>query len=157
MSRTLTDETKQKISDTLKKLWENDEYREKMKKSLSGRIRTPMSDETKQKISLAKMGSNKGENHYNFGKKQSDETKKKMSDAHKKLWENDEYRERMKKSLSGRICGPPSDEKRKKVSEKLKEKFKYEKHSSFGKKHSEETKQKIIMAKTGMKYNKNKK
>jgi group I intron endonuclease len=56
------------------------ESKDKISKALSGRGGNPCSEETKQKISLANRGNKNG----NFGKKMSDEQRKKISETMKK-------------------------------------------------------------------------
>lgn len=53
----------------------------KLKKSIAmtGKKLGPLSEETKRKISKSKMGKNTGQKHHNYGKKMSEESKKKMS------------------------------------------------------------------------------
>ena len=75
---------------------------------------------------------NEGENHPFFGKHHSEETKKKMSEAHKGL-------------TSPRKGVTLSEETKKKMSEAKK----CEKNPFYGKTHSEETRKKISEAKKG--------
>jgi group I intron endonuclease len=66
-----TEETRKKISDGVKKSMTEDVIAQKRKEALG---RPPMSEETKKKISE----SNSGEKHPFWGKRHSDETKEKM-------------------------------------------------------------------------------
>jgi hypothetical protein len=63
-----TNETKKKISNSVKKLWENEEYRNNQIERLKNIKRKPCSDETKKKISESTMGKNKGNIPWNKGK-----------------------------------------------------------------------------------------
>jgi hypothetical protein len=92
---------------------------------LSGAIIT---DETRKKISEA----NKGENHYNYGKTQSEETKRKISEAKKgenNYFYGKSHTEETKKKISQSHEG-------KKLSEETKQKLRNlnagEKHPSYG-------------------------
>lgn len=76
-----TEETKKKISETSKERWANNEYKERVRHSMQGKIRTveqcshykrKLSEETKRKISEA-----------NKGRKFSEEARRKMSEAHR--------------------------------------------------------------------------
>ena len=71
-----------------------EETKQKISKSLYGKKRGPMLEETKQKLSAANKGkhNHKGENSPFYGKEHSEETKQKIRLAHlgkKKVW-NDE-------------------------------------------------------------------
>jgi predicted GIY-YIG superfamily endonuclease len=75
--KTLSEKTKKRVSDSVKKLWENPEYRQHMSdihKGSSNFSGKKHSIETIEKIRLAKLG-----------KKASEETREKMREAHKKL------------------------------------------------------------------------
>ena len=82
-------EVRAKISKSVKKLWENPEYRERClpsnnwKNGIPNRKGAKLSDETKEKIRQA----NSGENNPNYGKPRSKETKKKISKANAKTYE----------------------------------------------------------------------
>jgi hypothetical protein len=56
----------------------SDEVKLKMSQQRKGKKLKPMSEETKQKISISKLGKNTGEKHYLFGKHLKDETKQKI-------------------------------------------------------------------------------
>ena len=137
-----TEETKQKISKSEKKVWKNEEYKQKMvehlkgennpfygkehseetkqkiSKSLYGKKRGPMLEETKRKISAANKGkhNHKGEKNGFYGRKHSEETKQQISKTIK---------------LNGKLKG--------------------ENNPFYGKEHSEETKQKLRLAHLGKK------
>ena len=76
---TRSEETRRKLSETLKGHTVSEETRRKMSEANKGRAR---SDETRRKISE----SLKGENNPFFGKHHSEESRKKMSDAAKRRW-----------------------------------------------------------------------
>ncbi len=111
------------------------ERREKTLASMIGRKRKPFSEETKRHMSESHKGHKHSPetkeliiksllgNKYNLGKKASDETKKKRSDA-----------------LKGRI---KTKEHIIKIHETRAKNYKRENHFMYGKKHSEETKLKI--------------
>ena len=76
---TRSEETRRKLSETLKGHTVSEETRRKMSEANKGRAR---SDETRRKISE----SLKGENNPFFGQHHSEESRKKMSDAAKRRW-----------------------------------------------------------------------
>ena len=92
----------------------------------------------------------KGEAHPLYGKKLSDETKKRMSEARKGKPKSEEH----KKKISGE--GNPfygkkhSEETRKRIAELSAERAKGERNPMYGKKHSEETKKKMSETKKGV-------
>ena len=106
---------------------------------LSGTIR---SEETREKLRIAHTGKILSAEHRqkikenNLGRKHSEETKRKQSNAHK--GENS--------ILYGK---PLSEEHRKKISESLKGKMAKENHPLYGKSHSEKTKRKQSESNTG--------
>ena len=125
--RIFSDETKNKISDTLKRKKVNvgkvvSEYtREKMRQARLGKKHSP---DVIEKMSLAK----KGEKHNMFGSKKSDATKEKISAAH-----------------TG-----------KKLSLKTRNKMKLrtgDKNGFYGKKHTEEAKKRMSETKKNKKRN----
>ena len=90
----ISDETRKKISATLKGVTLSDETRKKMSESKKGHT---VNEDTRKKMSEAHKGhtvneetrkkmseSRKGENHPMYGKKHSEETRKKMSEAAKR-------------------------------------------------------------------------
>ena len=83
------DEWRKRISDIVKKQWENPEYRKKCsdakKGKPSGRLGIPHTEEAKLKMSAA----NKG-NKFHLGKPHSEATRKKISEATKRAMENPE-------------------------------------------------------------------
>ena len=125
----LTEETKQKISDS-RKGEKNPMFGKRGKDSPNyGKTKT-LSLETKQKISE----SLKGEKNPFYGKHHTDETKKKISDSVKKTLSNPAIKEKISNSLKLAF----SKSKVKKSDSK-----KGERNRNFGKHHSEETKQKL--------------
>ena len=83
---TYTEETKKKISNSVKKLWENSEYRKNHIIKTKGVKLGPRSEEIKKKISEATMGKNKGKTPWNKGKHNyriiTDEFRNKLSQLH---------------------------------------------------------------------------
>lgn len=80
-----------KIGKTAKEVWERPGYKEKMSKALKG-IQAgeknhmwgkKISEERRKNLSEAHKGIQAGENHPMYGQKHSEESRKKMSDAHK--------------------------------------------------------------------------
>lgn len=110
---------------------QSEETKKKRNEALTGRKFT---DEHKRKLSESHIGINKGENHYNYGKKLSVETKKKMSES-----QSGEKHHMFGKKLSDetrrKMCGVQSGEN----------------HHMFGKNISEETRRKMSKAKLGNK------
>ena len=93
--RTLSEEHRQKIAESLKGRTFSAETRLKMSEARKGRT---FSEETRQKLSAA----NKGENNPLFGKHHSDETRFKMSEANKgKHWWNDGISNKRSKECPG--------------------------------------------------------
>ena len=83
-------ERKTRASNTLKKLWGTDSFREMMlKKNIGNTYSKGIRMSDKQKHDLSE--SQKGENNSFYGKKHSDETKKVLSDISKSRWKNPEY------------------------------------------------------------------
>jgi len=99
----------------------------------------------------------KGKNNPFYGRKHSEETKCKMSESHRKQWQNLDYRRKVSESLKGRIF---SEEWRAKIGKAHKGRKLSEAHKrkismvQKGKKLSEMTKQKMIEARTGTKHSK---
>lgn len=153
-----TEETRKNQSELAKRLWKDEEFRQKQiefKKTLTGEKNPNYGN---HKLS--------GENHPNYGKKLSpetvekirikssnisDETRQKMSDAAKNRM-TPERIEYYRELATGRH---PNEESRRKMSESQKarwndelrkewgEKFSGENSGMFGKHHSDETKQKL--------------
>lgn len=115
----LTDEVKQKISDS--------------KKGQN------LSDETKQKISKSMKGKNCGYLNGMFGKTLSDEHIEILRKTHKGKAKSKDHREKIGKANTGNVH---SEETKKKISDSRKGKYGGEKNPFYGKKHSEESKQK---------------
>lgn len=114
-----TDETKKKISLAKVGLIHPDSVRLQMSASHKGKTLT---DEHKKNISLAKsgipiseearqnrLGKNKGEKHYNYGKARSEEVKRRISESQIGILKSDEHR----KKLSASKIGKPWSEARK--------------------------------------------
>jgi len=134
----------------------NNEYGLNLK---SGGSKCKFSEETKRKISESRKGKpswNKGlkgvQVAWNKGMSHSDETRKKISDAHKGKIVSDEFRKKMSKIHKGKKL---SDEHKKKIGEKQKgvarkkpscESRKKMSIAQTGRKHSFETKQKMSIA-----------
>lgn len=91
-----------------------------------------LSEEHKKKIS----DKVKGENHPLYGKHHSDETKKKISEAHKGKIISLDVREKISEAHKGKKI---SEEQRKKMSKRMKG----ENNPMYCKHHSEETRQKL--------------
>lgn len=134
-SKILSEETKIKISNTLKEL-----YSDPTKIPMYGR---KMSSESKQKMSIAqKKRFENPENHPMYGKHLSDEVKQKMSEARKgKNTGEDNY-------FYGHHH---SEETKRKISQTKKENYIKENHPNYGKPLTEETKQKIADSHKGKK------
>ena len=103
----------EKISATLKKLWQDSEYREHMVNVHKGRH---PSIETRAKIGAAE----KGKRNYNYGKHLTEEQRKKISMSVKALWQDPEYRARVSATHIGKPPGnkgrPLSEEQKAKIS-----------------------------------------
>ena len=128
----LSEETRRKISVSLKGKTPSEETRRKMSDSHKGKN---LSEETKQKISEVKSG----EKNPMFGKHHSEESKKKMSQNHYDCSGE-------KHPMFGK---KHSEETRRKISNSHKGLQAGEKNPMYGKHHSEETKNKISVAKKG--------
>ena len=96
------------------------------------------SEESRRKMGDAR----KGENHYLYGKSLSEETKTKMSEAHKGRTPSEESRRKMSDARKGKTH---TEETRRKISEANKDKN----HPNYGKTLSEETKRKMGDARKG--------
>jgi group I intron endonuclease len=109
------------------------EMRYKLGKGWRGKHHTP---EQIEKIRNSMIGKRAGEKHHLYGKKMSEETRKKMSESHfkrwkslelkqkqstiqKELWSDEKYRQRQHNSRIGRV----SPNKGKKMSDEFKEKI----------------------------------
>jgi hypothetical protein len=119
-----SEESKRKLSKSLKGKTKSEEHRAKMSAAQTGKKRGPHSEETKAKISAAKKGKK--------GKPLSEETKAKISAAIKGRTLSEEHKAKISASEKGKTV---SEETRTKLSAAQK-----------GKKHSEETKAKISAA-----------
>lgn len=115
--------------------WVSEETKQKLSIALKGKLLgeknplfgIPRSEEVKRKISIARKGKFSGEEHYLFGKHLSEKTKIKISEANK-----------------GHIM---SEEFCKNQSERVKGKN----HPLYGKHHTEESKKKMSESKKGVK------
>ena len=94
------------------------------------------SEETRMRMSQAHKGLCAGEKHPNYGKKASDETRRKLSESHKGLCAGEKH------PMFGKHH---SEESKKKLSKKLKG----EKNPFYGRHHSEESKQKMSKYRKG--------
>ena len=155
-----SEESKKKMSESMKGKQFSEEHKQRMSESLKGR-NSPFygkhhSEEAKQMMSESHKGiqfseehkqrmseSMKGKNNPMYGKKHSEETKRKISESKKgKIspmygkHHSEETKRKMSKKLKGRI----SCNKGKKLSEETKRKIG---EASKGRKHSEEAKRKI--------------
>lgn len=97
--------------------------------------------------SLCKSCGIKGEKHYNFGKHLSEETRKKLSIAHKKL--DKEARMRMSENRKGEKHPMFGKHHSAKTKKKISDALKGEKNPWFGKHHNDETRKKIGAANKG--------
>ena len=111
-----------------------------------------VSEETRRKQSEAR----KGENNPNYGKKMSEEQKKKISEKAKGKKQSEETKRKNSESKKGKYAGKnhpmygksPSEETRKKQSEAMKG----ENNPNYGKSPSEETRKKRSEAMKGKKW-----
>lgn len=90
----------------------SEETRQKISNSLKGR---KASEETKRKMSEAKKG-----NRYSKGKHRSEESKQKMSEAHKGKTLSEETKRKMSEARKGKKLGTHSDEWKRKISVSMK-------------------------------------
>jgi len=109
MSRRHTEETKRKISKALKGRHVPHEIRKKISKTMMGRKKGPMAEETKRKISETMKGRKR--------KPHSEETKRKISEALKGQPKSAETRKKLSEALKGQTIPL---EVRRKISETLK-------------------------------------
>lgn len=134
-----TEETKRKMSESLKGKQLSEEHKRKLSESKKGR---QFSEEHKRKISEA-----------NKGRQFSEETKRKLSEANKGRQLSEEHKRKISESCKGRQL---SEETRRKLSESAKDKQfseetrrklsaakKGENNPNYGKHHSEEHKRKM--------------
>lgn len=129
------EEYRNKIRETTKKLWENPEFREKIKEVNSNRNPAnkglKLSEDVKYKIGIM------SKQHW-----KKEEYRKKVTEGIRKSWENEERRKITRERMLGEknhFYGRKHTEETKK---KLSEFHKGNKYS-LGKKHTEETKRKI--------------
>ena len=139
--RKLSEKHRKKISEANKGKNFSEETRKKLSEAFKGRKRGPMSEEQKKKLSESSKKSQKCKESLkmlhksNIGRIRSEETKKKMSEAHQNMseetrkkmseWQkgrklSEETRKKMSESRKGKKYGAPSGETRKKISETLK-------------------------------------
>ncbi len=99
----------------------SEETREKIRKSwIKRKIEKPTSKETKEKMSLSRIGKN---NSF-YGKHHSEETKKKLKNADKKYTQTEKYKENMSKSTAGNKNGMFSRHHSAEAREKIKKSWK---------------------------------
>ena len=106
------------------------------------------SEETKRKISLK----NSGKNHPRYGKKQSEEERKKRSISNLGRKPSEESRKKMSRSQMGNknpLGCKRSDETKAKIGKALKGRKRNSPGSMLGKTHSKEAKRKISRANSG--------
>lgn len=146
-----SEETKRKISETLKSRWKDSKFREEhIQYSLDAieKTRGEVSEETRQKlsestkrlwqddafkkktsdaISKATRGTRKGKNNNMHGKHHSDETKKKISEKQKQCWFREDVRAKKIKALKERtptfLGKSHSEETKKTIGIKAHERF----------------------------------
>ena len=146
-----TEETKEKISGSLKKLWQQEGHREKVSNKIkqkysSGELIHPMlgknhSEETKNKISETLRSISHKPTEKAIELANSSESLNKRSESMKNHWETlskEEKDERMSAALKAAHENPKTEEHRRKISE-----------SCTGRKLSEETKEKIRQSNIG--------
>ena len=130
---TISEDTKRKISESVKKSW-TDERREEYSQRCSGENNPnygkPLSEETRKKISMSLLGRTlseearrkldknrpkfSGENHPMYGKHHTKETKKKMSESHKGKTFSEEHIENLRRASTGKFH---SEEVKQKISD----------------------------------------
>lgn len=88
----MSKEARRRIGNACRKRWANPEYKKKMIKELKSRKH---SKEAKRKISASLKG-----NKYRKGIPHTEQDKKKISEASKKLWKNPEYAKKILKTLN---------------------------------------------------------
>lgn len=103
---TISDETKQKISEAHKGKHHSEEHKRKISESEKGR---KLSEETRKKISEALK-----RNANNTGKHLSEEIKRKISEAHKGKSHSEEHNRKVSEALKGKHM---SEEAKRKISE----------------------------------------
>jgi hypothetical protein len=103
------------------------------------------SDETRRKMSEA----HKGENHPMYGKTLSEETRKKLSESHKGKIHSEEHRRKNSETKKGENNHNYGKIHSEKTRRKMSEAQKGENHYMYGKIHSEETKIKLSEAHKG--------
>lgn len=144
-----TEEQRESHSRMMKEFWADPDNREKMLE----RIRAAPPNETVFKKGLSPW--NKGLKtgiQANLGNKHSDETKEKISEASKRMWANEEFKERKLKELKEYLNLPESKEENSRRMKELWEDPDYRKNQSekhmgsqnhLGFTHSPETRKKI--------------
>lgn len=125
-------------------------------KSWNKGLKMPLpSQETRNKISKANKGKKLSEKQIEFlrkintGKKHSEETKKKMALSRKNRITKPETRLKMSLSRKGKKGKSPSQETRDKIAKTLTGKLVGNKNPFYGKHHSEETREKMRQKKSG--------
>jgi len=128
-------ELRKKISDSLKGRTFTKEHLEKISKANIGKTHT---EETKKKLSII-----------NKGKLITEETRKKMSESRKGMVFTQERKNNIRKSKLGKSSSLKGKTYKEIYGENYLDQIKKLKKSNTGKKHSEETKQKISNSKKG--------
>lgn len=112
----MSEEQKQKLREARTGIRLSDEHRQKISESLKGE-KNPnydkqMSDEQKRKLSDAHKGKNAGKNHYFYGKHHTEETKEKIRQASIGRKHSDESKRKISNANKN-----PSEETKRKMSE----------------------------------------
>ena len=112
----------QKRSESRKGTTQSDETKEKIRSTLTGRKRGPLSEEWKAKISQANQG--KKRNNGRTGSRHSEEAKKKIGEANSKALKGRKLSEEGRLKRIGRVSwnkgGTSSEETKKRISESKK-------------------------------------
>ena len=103
------------------------------------------SEETRERMSEAL----RGENHYLFGKHQSEETKQRISKTKLGKTMSKETKQKMSDAQSGEKHPMYGKQHTDDTKQKMSEAKKCEKHPMYGKQHTDDTKQKMSEAKKG--------
>jgi len=153
-----SDETRKELSRKSKEVWNDPEYRERMSRLLKGRPAPNKgispSEESRQKMRESHIGIQAGENHPNYGKHLTEETKEKIRCARSKqvssgmkgLHHTQESIDKMKESLKGRVAWNKGLKNPYEISEKTRENMS---RAQKGHITSLETREKISRAQIG--------